>query len=157
MRNDYLWDGSGEPDPEVLRLERLLGEFRSDRPVPDLRAGIPQTKPALRWTTVAAAMVVATAGGWLATRSAPPAWRIAEPVTERGRLSVGQVLETGDSGAITVAIGDIGEVDVASNSRLRLLRDSRAEHRIRLDQGRIHARIWAPPRSFVVDTPSAAA
>jgi hypothetical protein len=26
--DDYLWDGSGKPDPEVERLERLLGRFR---------------------------------------------------------------------------------------------------------------------------------
>ena len=34
MRNDYLWDGSGEPDPEVQRLELLLGRLRHDRPAP---------------------------------------------------------------------------------------------------------------------------
>ena len=26
-RDDYLWDGSGEPDPEIQRLEALLGRF----------------------------------------------------------------------------------------------------------------------------------
>src|SRR6201987_329004 len=26
--NDYLWDGSGTPDPEIQRLESLLSEFR---------------------------------------------------------------------------------------------------------------------------------
>jgi hypothetical protein len=26
--SDYLWDGSGEPDPEVQHLERILGELR---------------------------------------------------------------------------------------------------------------------------------
>src|SRR3974377_535945 len=29
-RNDYLWDGSGTPDPEIQRLELLLAEFRHD-------------------------------------------------------------------------------------------------------------------------------
>src|SRR5437879_2168522 len=32
--DDYLWDGSGEPDPEIQRLEALLGKFRHDRPAP---------------------------------------------------------------------------------------------------------------------------
>ena len=36
MSDDYLWDGSGEPDPEVERLERLLATLRSDRPAPEL-------------------------------------------------------------------------------------------------------------------------
>ena len=28
MSDDYLWDGSGEPDPEIEKLERLLGKDR---------------------------------------------------------------------------------------------------------------------------------
>lgn len=28
MKSDYLWDGSGEPDPEVVRLERALAPAR---------------------------------------------------------------------------------------------------------------------------------
>jgi hypothetical protein len=35
MKNDdYLWDGSGEADPDVERLEGLLGRYRSERPAP---------------------------------------------------------------------------------------------------------------------------
>lgn len=34
QRDDYLWDGSGEPDPEVQKLEGLLAKFRHDRPTP---------------------------------------------------------------------------------------------------------------------------
>lgn len=30
--DDYLWDGSGEPDPEIQRLEAVLGKFRYDSP-----------------------------------------------------------------------------------------------------------------------------
>lgn len=36
--NDYLWDGSGTPDPEIQRLESLLSEFR--------HSGQPLTLPA---------------------------------------------------------------------------------------------------------------
>src|ERR1700683_1831349 len=32
--DDYLWDRSGEPDPELQRLEGLLGKFRHDSPTP---------------------------------------------------------------------------------------------------------------------------
>jgi hypothetical protein len=38
MRDDYLWDGSGTPDPEIQRLESLLSEFR--------HSGQPLTVPA---------------------------------------------------------------------------------------------------------------
>jgi len=27
MKNDYLWDGSGEPDPELQRIEKSLARF----------------------------------------------------------------------------------------------------------------------------------
>src|ERR1700741_3925566 len=34
MNDDYLWDGSGTPDPEIKRLESLLAEFRHvERPL----------------------------------------------------------------------------------------------------------------------------
>ena len=44
--DDYLWDGSGEPDPEIQRLEVLLGRFHHDRPVPVF----PEIVPDGRWT-----------------------------------------------------------------------------------------------------------
>jgi len=34
MKEDYLWDGSGEPDPEVQRLEKVLGRYRHNRVAP---------------------------------------------------------------------------------------------------------------------------
>lgn len=34
MKDDYLWDGSGEPDPEVQKLENLLGRYRHEQSAP---------------------------------------------------------------------------------------------------------------------------
>jgi hypothetical protein len=28
MNDNYLWDRTGEPDPEIQKLEELLGELR---------------------------------------------------------------------------------------------------------------------------------
>ena len=36
MSDDYLFDGSGTPDPDVERLERLLGRLRTTQPAPQL-------------------------------------------------------------------------------------------------------------------------
>jgi hypothetical protein len=36
MNDDYLWDKSGEPDPEIERLEELLGELRYRHPAGEL-------------------------------------------------------------------------------------------------------------------------
>ena len=35
LKSDYLWDGSGEPDAEILRLEQALGKFRHAGRAPD--------------------------------------------------------------------------------------------------------------------------
>ena len=37
----YLWDGSGEPDPEIVRLETLLGQLRHRGLPPELPARRP--------------------------------------------------------------------------------------------------------------------
>ena len=37
MKDDYLWDPSSAPDPEVERLERMLGRLRSKAPAPDVK------------------------------------------------------------------------------------------------------------------------
>src|SRR5713226_8059360 len=34
MKDDYLWDGSGEPDPEIQKLETALGRYRHNQPAP---------------------------------------------------------------------------------------------------------------------------
>src|SRR5215470_4085170 len=36
MKNDYLWDRSGEPDPELEKLEASLGRFRTEASELDL-------------------------------------------------------------------------------------------------------------------------
>jgi len=148
MRDDYLWDGSGEPDPEVARLEGLLREFRSSRPAP-------QPHARRRGSAIAAAIALAAAGTWLASRGAPEGWQVDLAGSGSSRLAVGGTLDTGATGHATVNVGDIGVIDVEPNSRLRLERARRNDHRMSLEHGLIHAFIWAPPRSFVVDTPSA--
>ena len=78
-------------------------------------------------------------------------------VNDKGRLAVGETLETDSSSRARINVAEIGEVEVDSNSRVRLMQTGSTEHRLALDRGRIHAQIWAPPRLFFVDTPSAQA
>ena len=35
--DDYLWDGSGDADPDVAKLEQLLRPLAHDRPLDELR------------------------------------------------------------------------------------------------------------------------
>lgn len=46
--SDYLWDGSGEPDPEIQRLESALGKFRHRGG----RPAFPDVVPAAPWWSV---------------------------------------------------------------------------------------------------------
>lgn len=77
--------------------------------------------------------------------------------TEPGKLAVGSYLVTDGSSRARVEVADIGSVEVAPNSRVKLVGTTKAEHRLSLERGRLHARIAAPPRLFIVDTPSAVA
>lgn len=74
-----------------------------------------------------------------------------------GRIGVGQLLETDGKSTARIAVADIGTVDVSPNSRIRLAETGKDEHRLSLERGKLHAKIYAPPRLFVVDTPSAKA
>ena len=43
--SDYLWDGTGEADAEVERLEELLGRLRDTRVAPELPLGLEARAP----------------------------------------------------------------------------------------------------------------
>ncbi len=186
MRDDYLWDGSGEPDPEVQKLETALGRYRHNRPAPAFDP-IAEIHPAkrrwsfrnLRWTwqlgLVASALVVAFAASYLVLRppsaqNQDPAWDVArlegaprigsKAIVANagvGKLDVGQTLETDSSSRAAITLDETGRVEVDAGSRLRLIANGPGRKRLSLDRGTIHATIWAPPGEFVVDTPSAIA
>jgi len=74
-----------------------------------------------------------------------------------GRLRAGDSLQTNADSEAEVRIADIGQLDLDPNSRIRLISSNSDQHRIALERGRMTARTWAPPRLFVVDTPSSTA
>jgi hypothetical protein len=78
-------------------------------------------------------------------------------IAENGKLAVGQFLETDANSRARVQVADIGQVEVAPNSRVQLVKTESTEHRLSLERGQLHAKIFAPPRLFIVDTPSAVA
>ncbi len=75
----------------------------------------------------------------------------------KGWLGVGEWLETDRSSRAQITVADIGRVEVAPNSRISLLNTKTTEHRLKLARGRIQAQVVAPPRIFVIETPSATA
>jgi hypothetical protein len=64
MSDDYLWDKSGEADPEVEHLERVLGDLRYRRP--DVPPAFSQAVPAARPRHFSPLMAMAAAFVFLA-------------------------------------------------------------------------------------------
>jgi FecR-like protein len=180
QRDDYLWDGSGEPDPEVQRFESLLEKFRHARRAPVFPAIVPERRSFFPWrmrlfpvlAVTAAALAIAAVtllvyegktdsaavAGWGVSRLAGTL-RIGTQIIkgEEGtsRLRVGQILETDAQSRANLIADDVGQIEVGPRTRLRVLTMGEGLKRIALDRGTIHAYIWARPGRFVVDTPSA--
>ena len=156
---DHIWDGI-----EAALVRETAGERQ--------RASRPQTFFSSRRRMVAAAfatvLLALVAGGvWLYVRAQRPWWEVARvegaprvasgSIGDRGRLRVGEWLETDAASRAEIAVADIGQVEVEPNTRVRLVETRLTEHRLELERGTLHARFWAPPRLFFVNTPSAVA
>lgn len=182
MSDDYLWDRTGEPEPEIQRLEALLGRFRQRGETLAVPAFVSMPRPR-RWQWViwvpsvvaGAVIIVVLAAVWLPRWRTAPAgmsdqgWtieRIAgmpelgnQAIAKSGlaALRVGQTLETDSQSRASISISATGQIQVDPDSRVRLVASTPAHKRLALDFGTIHAMIWAPPGEFVVATPSATA
>jgi hypothetical protein len=160
MNEDYLWDRSGEPEPEVARLEQLLGQLRwSERALKRAKSA-PPWRQRRWWTLTAAAAIVLCFG----TAFFVQRMRLLQPMTswelsladqKPSGVRAGQVIDTVGVSRATMQSNLVGKVDIEPNSRVRLIAAHEHEQRLALDHGTIHAFIWAPPAQFVVDTPSA--
>jgi FecR-like protein len=114
MKDDYLWDGSGEPHAEVQKLENLLGRYRHDQPAPafdEVFDQLAEKQPVQhRWSflsrlsfqlVAAAAVLLIGVATFLVIRSwqarnSGPAWEIAriEGAPRVGWHSLGTSSET---------------------------------------------------------------
>jgi FecR protein len=178
--DDYLWDRRGAPDPEVQRLEELLGTLRHtpstsfipSHPVAEGAPALIPTPMSFRHPVLlalAAALIAAIGGGWMVAVSASRStgWEVSRiegaptigsrQIGEDGRLAVGEWLQTGADARARITVGSIGRVDVDPQSLVRLSSAREGNYRLRLTRGTMHAIIWAPPGQFVVDTPSSSA
>jgi hypothetical protein len=170
MSDEYLWDGSGEPDPEVERLERLLGRLRAETRAVEFPAAA--TSPPRsgssweRWWRVAAGAVLLIGSIWLlraltghadwtisAVEGAP---RIDGRSVERNEIwKIGELLETDGTSRVKLRVDGLGDIEVAPNAQLVLLEASPTQQQIRLVRGTMRAAVTAPPYVFLVRTPGA--
>lgn len=145
---------------------------------PEIEAALPAraaTKPIApavfrRWwpALIAAGFAVILTVVWYQRGGdAAPGWTVAaldgspqvgqRVVSTSAAIRVGQWLETDATSRARLEVGSIGEVRVEPNSRVRVLGTATTDHRLELVRGTLHAFIWAPPRLFFVETPSATA
>lgn len=77
MNEDYLWDKTGQPDPEIQQLEEILGTLRyQPKPIEIPRdAATPRRRNYLPLFAIAATVLIALLAGavWLRVRSRYPA------------------------------------------------------------------------------------
>jgi anti-sigma factor RsiW len=159
--------------PELSASDRLWQELE---PLLDSQTESPRNSAFRSWPLkVAAAAVILLIASfglfWLVTQrpsvSTKNSWQVqrlggtpkigTEAILSNGELDIGEWLETDGSSRARIAVGSIGDVDVDENTRVRLVAAQPTEHRLELARGKMSARIWAPPRLFFVDTPSAVA
>jgi anti-sigma-K factor RskA len=153
--------------PDVRREIERSSENRSERTVESISAA-----SILRWVAPLAiaasvALLAPLAERGQAVPNPDRAWTVAtlagvpfigtKAVAGEASFHVGQWLETDASSRAKVEVPAVGEVTVDSNSRLRLTGTTATEHRLELKRGKLSALIYAPPRIFFVDTPSATA
>ena len=167
---ERLWDGI---ESALIREQSISKHHGSQTPShrpararSEKLFGFPSRRAFAAACAVACLALVAVAALVL-MRASRPSWQVArlegapridsDRIGERGRLSVGDWLETDADSRAEISVATIGQVEVDPNTRVRLVETRLTEHRLELERGTLHARIWAPPRLFYVNTPSAVA
>lgn len=84
MNDDYLWDKSGEPDPQIQQLEEILGTLRYEPKPLKLPEAAPPRRNYFPLLAIAATVVIAlvTGGLWLRIQhqeASIPSVAIAQP------------------------------------------------------------------------------
>ena len=85
-RDDYLWDGTGTPDPDVVRLETLLAPYRhrgSLTPLPSESRTFDARRPrrvavhaAMQIMMAAASLVLVLGAAWFASAVRHAGWTV---------------------------------------------------------------------------------
>jgi hypothetical protein len=122
----------------------------------------------LRWAFVAILILILGGSAYWRLAHRPEArWEVArldglpsvgaKPVLGTARIRAGEWIETDGKSRATVKVGEIGFLEVAPNTRVRVVTERSTEHRLALASGEIQVTISAPPKLFFVETASGTA
>ena len=165
MSDDYLWDRSGPPDPEVQKLEKLLAPLRHEAPLDEVRMRRKKRPP---WLIVVGVAVAAAAaivlfialpkdqdacgsGEGFAFTGVGGKVSCGGARVAKGVLPVNVLLDTGEHEA-SLTIANIGSAKLGKQTRVRIDRTDKDRHQLALERGSMHAKVKAPPRLFAVTT-----
>jgi hypothetical protein len=158
------------PDSLWMDLQtRLAAETKTSKPAATKLAAFSAKfwRPGFAGALAGLVLVAGLGALWFYSRESRAFWEVARlngaprigsaRMDEKGRLAVGQWLETDGSSRAQIEVGSIGQVEIDPNTRVRLVETKPTEHRLELAHGKMSAKIWAPPRLFFVDTPAGVA
>jgi hypothetical protein len=157
----YLWDRSAPANSDVQAVERQLAPLRYDPDARPLTWSQPAPRSRPRWSirlAAAAAILMVAGAGLLVWRLSWPAgrpWSIrSAEAGSQARLVVGTPFEVSGAGTADVNVARIGRMQIGAGSRVTLQSTQTNRHRLMLDRGTVHVRVWAPPGSVVFRTPT---
>ena len=161
----YLWDPSADAAPEVQALEQNLAGLRFDPDARPLRIPAARVLRTSRWSrsrrplvalAVAASLLVAAGVGLWTWRWSWPegrAWTVRTQSAE-APLEVGRGLSVPQGDRAVANIARIGTMRLSGGTSVELRATRGRRHRLRMSEGSMHIRVWAPPASVVVETPA---
>jgi hypothetical protein len=178
---DYLTNPEVPSDPEIVRLEDALRPLREIdvtghlefhyRPllVPRGTESVSRRRLLVRpstWPVVAAAAILLLIGAVETFGSAMRPWTVVDlpggahattGIPKTRKVETGDWIITDSVSSARLNVGVVGRTDIRPGSRVRIVATTTSQHRLALDQGELHARIWAPPKFFLVETKNALA
>lgn len=161
------------PDDLWAELEQAISFHRRSEGTAQRASGFTWWNLKLGLAGAAAVIIAALTFVYLDRQPDPselgnrPAWEVTRldgrpvigkrKIEEKGQLPLGEWLTTDDASRAQISVGQIGEVKIEPNSRVQLVEAQEDNHRLAMQRGKMEAFIWAPPRKFFVQTPSALA
>ena len=152
---------------EILKPEIVDNQIEKIAPVPSVVVTPTPKVSDKKILSVSAPQPTKTAPKIPASKVASQTWEVASlagspsigatKINGTEKIAVGEWLATDNVSRAKIKIANIGFVDIDPNSWVQFVSTQNSEHRIALKKGRLSAFILAPPRLFVVDTPSATA
>jgi negative regulator of sigma E activity len=117
MNEDYLWDKSGQPDPEIQRLEEILGTLRYQpkRLVIPANLGVARRRRYFPLLAIAATVLLAllAAGVWLRARVDQ------KPQPQQAVITTPPTIEEKTSPRTAVVARDSRPLNISRNSKPR--------------------------------------